>query len=102
MKVLKFGGTSMGSSRAMNSIYEIVENNLKAENKILLACSAVSGITNALIELGSLAYNLKTEETLIHFNAIKQKHYDLASELNVLTVFDSLSTSLFFDLHDLI
>lgn len=48
MKILKFGGTSVGKPERMKSIAEITND---GEAKIVVL-SAVSGTTNALVEIG--------------------------------------------------
>lgn len=102
MKVLKFGGTSMGSADAMRAIQGIINQNINDGNKILLACSAVSGITNSLIELGELAYLSKYDDALILFQTIKTKHLKISMELGVLDVFEKETATLFLDLRDLL
>ena len=46
MKVLKFGGTSVGSAERMQSVVKLISD---GESKIVVL-SAMSGTTNALIE----------------------------------------------------
>lgn len=55
MKVLKFGGTSVGSVEALNQVLKIVQKNLVNDEKIAIVCSAMAGVTNSLIEAGKLA-----------------------------------------------
>lgn len=50
MKVLKFGGTSTGSAQRMQDIYNIVRN----QRKCMVILSAMSGTTNALLEISKL------------------------------------------------
>lgn len=47
MKVLKFGGTSVGSPERMKEVVKLVNN---GEKKIVVL-SAMSGTTNALYEI---------------------------------------------------
>jgi aspartate kinase len=47
MKVLKFGGTSVGSPENMRAVMEIITD---GEQKIVVL-SAMSGTTNALVEI---------------------------------------------------
>ncbi len=54
MKVLKFGGTSVGSPERMRSLKELVV----AEEQRIIVLSALSGTTNTLVEL-SEAYKQK-------------------------------------------
>jgi len=48
MKVLKFGGTSVGSPERMKKLLDIVD---PSERQIVVL-SAVSGTTNNLVEIG--------------------------------------------------
>ena len=58
MKVLKFGGTSVGSAQRMKQVSDII---LDGEPKIVVL-SAVSGTTNALVEIGEkIGANLQDE-----------------------------------------
>ena len=48
MKVLKFGGTSVGSVESILSLKKIVEKEAK-ENQVVVVVSALGGITDKLI-----------------------------------------------------
>jgi len=50
MKVLKFGGTSVGSAENIRNVSSIIR---KIEGDKLLVLSAMSGVTNLLVELAS-------------------------------------------------
>lgn len=54
MKVLKFGGTSVGSEEAIRAVADIVIGKAK-EEQIIVVVSAVGGITDKLIHIGELA-----------------------------------------------
>ena len=54
MKVLKFGGTSVGTPESLRCVKSIVEN--RSEQCIVIV-SALGGITNRLIECGNRAAN---------------------------------------------
>jgi aspartate kinase len=58
MKVLKFGGTSVGSPENMRAVMEIITD---GEQKIIVL-SAMSGTTNALVEIADLLWKGKKEE----------------------------------------
>ena len=53
MKVLKFGGTSVGSAARMKEVAKLVtaDNDPK-----IVVLSAMSGTTNGLVEIGALLY----------------------------------------------
>lgn len=79
MNVLKFGGTSVGSAKHINSVISILENYSKTE-KVICVVSAVGGITDKLIKAGELAQN-KDETYKKEFDAITQIHHKIVSEL---------------------
>ena len=77
MKVLKFGGTSVGSTESLLNVKKIVEQREDAE---IVVVSALGGITDQLIkasrqaESGDPAYR----ET---FEFIRSRHYDIMESL---------------------
>jgi aspartate kinase len=73
MKVMKFGGTSVGKPQRMHQVAQLVLND--AEPKIVVL-SAVSGTTNTLVEISS--YLSKSDR-----NSAKRKIDDLESEYNL-------------------
>jgi aspartate kinase len=54
LRVLKFGGTSVGNSAAIARVAEII-GGARRESEIVVVVSAMSGVTNQLIEAGSQA-----------------------------------------------
>mgnify|MGYP000471383666 CR=1 FL=1 len=52
MKVLKFGGTSVGSPENMRAVMNLIAD---GEQK-LVVLSAMSGTTNALVEISNYLY----------------------------------------------
>src|SRR5690606_33796192 len=79
MKVLKFGGKSVGSAKNINNVINILEHNSK-NNNIICIVSAVGGITDKLLLAGKQA---KDKEAVFAdtFNTIKNIHTDLVKEL---------------------
>lgn len=73
MKVLKFGGTSVGSVESILSLKSIVESQ---NEEIIVVVSALGGITDKLIETSRMAVsgdrNYKDE-----FAAIVSRHHDM-------------------------
>jgi aspartate kinase len=70
MKVMKFGGTSVGAPERMHSVARLIDSR---EPKIVVL-SALSGTTNALVEIGSLISKRQIEEALIKTEDLFQ-HY---------------------------
>ncbi|WP_406683692.1 bifunctional aspartate kinase/homoserine dehydrogenase I [Seonamhaeicola sp. MEBiC1930] len=79
MKVLKFGGTSVGSSKNINNVISILEDYSKSDS-VICVVSAVGGITDKLLLAGKLAQN-KDSEFLEVFNTIKEIHLNIVNEL---------------------
>jgi aspartokinase/homoserine dehydrogenase 1 len=66
-KILKFGGTSCGSVESIESVLAIIEANHQLKSKFAVVFSAMSGVTNALLEAGAAAASKqKTDNTLIN------------------------------------
>jgi aspartokinase/homoserine dehydrogenase 1 len=80
MKVLKFGGTSVGSSININRVISILENYGKKDT-IACVVSAVGGITDKLLLAGKQAQN-KDRSYIETFTSIKERHYTIIKELN--------------------
>ena len=99
MKVLKFGGTSVGSSDSILLVKRIVETQ---QEQVIVVVSAVGGVTDALIRSAELAQQ-GNQECFDVYSEIKEKHYKIISELFPLNkarnikfkvdqLFDELST----------
>src|SRR3982751_6161446 len=71
MKVLKFGGTSVGSPARMKKLLDIVN---PAERQIVVL-SAVSGTTNSLVEIGQ-AYLAGDKLKAVQLLAVLKTKYE--------------------------
>ncbi|WP_299126884.1 bifunctional aspartate kinase/homoserine dehydrogenase I [uncultured Winogradskyella sp.] len=72
MKILKFGGTSVGSAKNINKVISILKAQ-SADSKIAVVVSAVGGITDKLLEAADLACQ-KDQSYIKCYNAIWSKH----------------------------
>lgn len=78
MKVLKFGGTSVGTAESIRSVLEIIKKSYTDEEKPIVVLSAMGGITNLLTQLAENAAEGKdfaaglAEIEMRHFAAVKQ------------------------------
>ncbi|MFD2823456.1 bifunctional aspartate kinase/homoserine dehydrogenase I [Lacinutrix iliipiscaria] len=79
MKVLKFGGTSVGSTKNINKVISIL-GAYSITDQIICVVSAVGGITDRLLKAGTLA-NQKDKGYVAEFEAIKKTHFNLVAEL---------------------
>ncbi len=77
MKVLKFGGTSVGSAERMKKVAELISND---EQKIVVL-SAMSGTTNSLLEIADYFYKNNVDGALEHIIALENKYFDVVEEL---------------------
>jgi aspartokinase/homoserine dehydrogenase 1 len=73
MKVLKFGGSSVGSAENIEKVVEIVKNAIEKES-CAIVFSAMQGTTDALIEIGKLAES-GNENFREQIEQIKAKHF---------------------------
>ncbi len=75
MKVLKFGGTSVGSAQRMKDVVKLITD---GEKKIVVL-SAMSGTTNTLVEISDYLYKKNPEganEIINNLEAKYKKHVD--------------------------
>ncbi|CAL66523.1 aspartate kinase [Christiangramia forsetii] len=78
MKVLKFGGTSVGSAVSIRNVKEIISN-LPGDK--LLVLSAMSGVTNQLVEISEFVKTGSLDQVSEKIQALKAKHFSLIDEL---------------------
>ena len=77
MKILKFGGTSVGSPERMTKLLDIIN---PAEEQIVVL-SAVSGTTNSLVEISNKLLKEDKETALTLVNALHQQYNAFIAEL---------------------
>jgi len=84
MKILKFGGTSVGSADRMKNVAKLVTAN--NESKIIVL-SAVSGTTNTLVALTNAAYHKDSDTYQNLLLELRKKYAQLIDELYEETAF---------------
>jgi aspartate kinase len=77
MKVLKFGGTSVGSPARMKNLLDIVN----ASERQIVVLSAVSGTTNSLVEIGQAYAAGDKNKAAALITALKDKYEIFIKEL---------------------
>jgi aspartate kinase len=77
MKVLKFGGTSVGTAQRISNLVKIIP----ANEPVVVVLSAMSGTTNSLIEIANEAKNGKIDKSTELLKALEGKYYFTSSEL---------------------
>ncbi len=80
MKVLKFGGTSVGSSESIKLAVGIIKQYIDQNQDIAVVVSAMSGVTNTLIETGDLAAG-NDERYIENLKNLENKHFQTVKEL---------------------
>ncbi|HEY7751168.1 MAG TPA: hypothetical protein VH917_02660, partial [Ignavibacteriaceae bacterium] len=78
MKVLKFGGTSVGSAGMMKNVAKLI-NNGKGTRIIVL--SAMAGTTNRLLEIAEKLYRNKKETASELIKNLEGQYYKVVDEL---------------------
>lgn len=77
MKVLKFGGTSVGSAARMKDVANLVCDGIPK----LVVLSAMSGTTNSLIEIADYLYKKNSSGAMELINSLEQKYQLVCEEL---------------------
>jgi aspartate kinase len=77
MKVLKFGGTSIGTATRIKDVATLICN---GEQKIVVL-SAMSGTTNHLVEISDYFYKSNISGALEKISVLKQRYFEVAEEL---------------------
>ena len=77
MKVVKFGGTSVGSAERMFSVAKLI----KSSEPRIVVLSAVSGTTNSLVEISASLYSGDKNGANKLVDALHSKYKVLVKEL---------------------
>src|SRR5450759_2327474 len=77
MKIMKFGGTSVGNPDRMRALIPLINDN---ERKIVVL-SAMSGTTNSLVEITDLLYAGNVNEASARNDTLKSKYEKVVEEL---------------------
>ena len=76
MKVLKFGGTSVGSAQRMKGVAKLITG-----ERNIVVLSAMSGTTNSLVEISDYLYKKNPDGANEVINKLAQKYYGHIEEL---------------------
>ena len=78
MKVMKFGGTSVGSPGRMKDVASLIT---RSGEQVLVVLSAMSGTTNSLIEISDYLYKKNPEGANDVINRLEKKYMAHVEEL---------------------
>jgi aspartate kinase len=81
MKILKFGGTSVGSPERMRKLLDIVLPDRQSKDKQIVVLSAVAGTTNSLVEIGQAYLNDDKRKAKELTKALQDKYAVFIKEL---------------------
>lgn len=79
MKVLKFGGTSVGTVDSIRTLIEILKKEKSERQNPVVVLSAMSGVTNLLISMADRAAN--GEDFAAHLTELENRHFDVVKAL---------------------
>ncbi len=79
MKVLKFGGTSVGTKESIQEMLKIVKESFDNGEKPLVVLSAMSGVTNLLTQMAENAAEGKSFEE--NLKMLEEKHFEVVKSL---------------------
>jgi len=77
MKVLKFGGTSVGNVENMYAVMKLVADG----EKKLIVLSAMAGTTNALVEIADYLYKKNKDTARSHINKLEKSYENVVKSL---------------------
>lgn len=78
--VMKFGGTSVSSRRNWQTIERIIRQRLAAGYRVMVVCSALSGVSDLLEKLIGAAFENQHAE---HLEQLRRRHAELGRELGL-------------------
>ena len=78
MKVMKFGGTSVGTPQRMKEVTSLIT---KSGEPVFVVLSAMSGTTNSLVEISDYLYKKNPDGANEVLNRLEQKYHRHVEEL---------------------
>ncbi len=77
MKVMKFGGTSVGSAERIKEVAELI----KSEKETIVVLSAMSGTTNELVNIANHLYKKEHKQAIEAINQLESTYGKVKEEL---------------------
>ena len=77
MKVLKFGGTSVGTAERIKHVAGLVSG----RGKNIIVLSAMAGTTNTLVEISGYLFKKNVEGAKETINNLERKYFQTIAEL---------------------
>lgn len=79
--IMKFGGTSVGTSEAMSNVVDIVRAERARWQNMLVVTSALSGVTDTLLQMAHLSAAGETSQVVPGAQSLLQRHQQMADAL---------------------
>ena len=79
--VMKFGGTSVGSADALKNAVGIIQDAKKDWDRVVVVTSAMSGVTNLLLDSAASASQGKVDSLSETESTLREKHFSAADAL---------------------
>lgn len=79
--VMKFGGTSVGNAERIAQVAAIVKSQVDAGNQVVVVLSAMSGVTNALLDTALDAANGSLKNLVATRQELERRHSEVIDEL---------------------
>jgi len=79
MKVLKFGGTSVGSAQNMRAVMQLIADG----NQKIVVLSAMSGTTNSLVEIANYLQKKNKDAARQVISQLELKYFKVVNELYI-------------------
>ena len=77
MKIMKFGGTSVGNPDRMRALIPLIND----DEKKIVVLSAMAGTTNSLVEITDLLYANQINEASLKNDQLRTKYHQVVDEL---------------------
>ena len=100
MKVLKFGGSSVGSPSRIKEVIDIVVKSDKDNGRVAVVFSAFQGVTDTLINLANLACS-GSQQYLTSLEELKERHFEAVRELIPVKNQSHILTNILFNIKEL-
>ncbi len=100
MKVLKFGGSSVGSPSRIKEVINIVVKSDKDNGRVAVVFSAFQGVTDTLINLANLACS-GSQQYITSLEELKERHFEAVRELIPVKNQSHILTNILFNIKEL-
>ena len=80
MKILKFGGSSIGTMERIKAVVDIIKQSKNQNSEIVVVGSAMHGVTNKLIEASRQAFHGENYEEIL--KELEAHHISVANEVS--------------------